>query len=212
MRQLAPKCVAQDDAARLRRHERPAWLARPHQPNPLQCALLASALLGPDPHRPTTLLHSFGGFAPVALQAGSNVWGTGFTPEGIDQNPVYYEFMLDANWRTKYCAPTVQSRRRCGLCPGADVDRVLAQMWAVSRRRCGPSPGTNVGPSQPAPPRSYWPIRSACAHSRRPNLRGKSGRLLHTHAHARRRRCIRTHAHARTHARTRTHTHAHTHT
>ena len=20
-------------------------------------------------------------------------WGTGFTPEGIDQNPVYYEFM-----------------------------------------------------------------------------------------------------------------------
>ena len=33
-----------------------------------------------------------------ALEAKANVWGTGFTPEGIDQNPVYYEFMLARNW------------------------------------------------------------------------------------------------------------------
>ena len=51
-------------------------------------------------------------------QAGANVWGTGFTPEGIDQNPVYYEFMLEANWRTK-CAVVprrgaVPAQRRAG--------------------------------------------------------------------------------------------------
>ena len=41
----------------------------------------------------------FGGMAPEGPP--SSVWGTGFTPEGIDQNPVYYEFMLGQNWRTE---------------------------------------------------------------------------------------------------------------
>ena len=27
-------------------------------------------------------------------QEGKGFWGTGFTPEGIDQNPVYYDFLL----------------------------------------------------------------------------------------------------------------------
>lgn len=58
-----------------------------------------------------TTLHDFGGtdgmkgeldrinkipFDPNA----KGVIGTGFTPEGIDQNPVYYEFMIGANFRT----------------------------------------------------------------------------------------------------------------
>ncbi len=30
----------------------------------------------------------------------STVFGTGYTPEGIDQNPVYYEFMAQANFRS----------------------------------------------------------------------------------------------------------------
>jgi hypothetical protein len=37
-------------------------------------------------------------FAATAVDA--PVWGTGLTPEGIDQNPVYYELVIDAPWRT----------------------------------------------------------------------------------------------------------------
>jgi len=61
-----------------------------------------------------TTLHDFGGtdgmkgdiarineipFAAMAPEKETSVWGTGFTPEGIDQNPVYYEFMMQQNWR-----------------------------------------------------------------------------------------------------------------
>ena len=59
-----------------------------------------------------TTLHDFGGtdgmkgnlsqinLIPYDAPDNANVYGTGFTPEGIDQNPVYYEFMLDQNFRT----------------------------------------------------------------------------------------------------------------
>jgi alpha-N-acetylglucosaminidase len=48
------------------------------------------------------------------------VWGTGFTPEGIDQNPVYYEFMLECNWRNEAVADIpahirMRSHKRYGL-------------------------------------------------------------------------------------------------
>jgi len=33
-----------------------------------------------------------------ALAAGSSIAGVGATPEGIDQNPVYYEYMFDSAW------------------------------------------------------------------------------------------------------------------
>ena len=58
-----------------------------------------------------TTLHDFGGtdglkgwsehINPIPFEApeGSGVWGTGFTPEGIDQNPVYYEFAAELNFR-----------------------------------------------------------------------------------------------------------------
>ena len=58
-----------------------------------------------------TTLHDFGGTdglkgwlghinkIPFDVPENSGVWGTGFTPEGIDQNPVYYEFACDMNFR-----------------------------------------------------------------------------------------------------------------
>jgi hypothetical protein len=81
-----------------------------------------------------TTLHNFGGndglkgklsgineIPFAAFDAGAkNVWGTGFTPEGIDQNPAYYEFMLEANWRTERVSNITEhvvtrSHRRYGL-------------------------------------------------------------------------------------------------
>lgn len=41
----------------------------------------------------------FGGM-PDVYGVNSSAIGTGFTPEGIDQNPAYYEHMLSMNWRT----------------------------------------------------------------------------------------------------------------
>ena len=41
-----------------------------------------------------------GGNGTTATGTASSVWGTGFTPEGIDQNPVYYEFIIDQNFRS----------------------------------------------------------------------------------------------------------------
>ena len=57
----------------------------------------------------------------------TSVWGTGFTPEGIDQNPVYYEFVIGQNFREARVANitthvVVRSHRRYGLdAPNADV-------------------------------------------------------------------------------------------
>jgi hypothetical protein len=53
-------------------------------------------------------------------KAPTGVVGTGFTPEGIDQNPAYYEFMIDGNFRSKrvedISAHIVErSHRRYGL-------------------------------------------------------------------------------------------------
>ncbi|CAK0830817.1 unnamed protein product, partial [Prorocentrum cordatum] len=60
-----------------------------------------------------TALHNFGGTDGLkgdlrkvnampfaALEAGGNVWGTGFTGEGIDQNPAFYDFLLEQHWRS----------------------------------------------------------------------------------------------------------------
>ncbi len=35
----------------------------------------------------------------MSEQNPTSVWGTGYTPEGIDQNPIYYEFMAQQNFR-----------------------------------------------------------------------------------------------------------------
>lgn len=93
-----------------------------------------------------TTLHDFGGTDGLkgdlarinqipfdAFEAKANVWGTGFTPEGIDQNPVYYEFMLDQNFRTEPVANITahiiaRSQRRYNLAaPSKDV----ADAWSL---------------------------------------------------------------------------------
>ena len=80
-----------------------------------------------------TTLHDFGGTDGLkgdlarinhipfdGIEAKTNIWGTGFTPEGIDQNPVYYEFMLERNFATEPVADITQhivdrSHRRYNL-------------------------------------------------------------------------------------------------
>mmetsp|Transcript_126804 Transcript_126804/g.370703 ORF Transcript_126804/g.370703 Transcript_126804/m.370703 type:complete len:809 (+) Transcript_126804:82-2508(+) len=61
-----------------------------------------------------TALHNFGGTDGLkgnisrvsempfsALDAHSNIWGTGFTAEGIDQNPAFYDILIEQAWRTR---------------------------------------------------------------------------------------------------------------
>lgn len=63
----------------------------------------------------------------------SSVWGTGYTPEGIDQNPVYYEFMAEANFREKPVENVVdhviqRSHRRYGL---KKHNRHVSEAWRL---------------------------------------------------------------------------------
>lgn len=40
------------------------------------------------------------GMPADAIAAGASIVGTGATPEGIDQNPAYYEYTFDTAWHT----------------------------------------------------------------------------------------------------------------
>jgi len=77
-----------------------------------------------------TALHDFGGTDgmkgdlehanAIPFEGPDNVWGTGFTPEGIDQNPVFYEFVAEANFRAAPVADVAQwavdrAHKRYGL-------------------------------------------------------------------------------------------------
>ena len=62
----------------------------------------------------------------------ANVWGTGFTPEGIDQNPAFYELVIEQNWRAAPIANMTEhlierAHRRYALA-AHDVD--VADAWA----------------------------------------------------------------------------------
>ena len=94
-----------------------------------------------------TSLHDFGGTdgmkgdlsraneIPFAGLGGkSTAIGTGFTPEGIDQNPVYYDFLTSQNFRAEPVAnitheSIVRAHRRYGLKNHSD-ERVSAA-WAL---------------------------------------------------------------------------------
>eukprot|EP00756_Hemistasia_phaeocysticola_P064325 Hpha_TRINITY_DN7710_c0_g1::TRINITY_DN7710_c0_g1_i1::g.85521::m.85521/K01205/NAGLU; alpha-N-acetylglucosaminidase len=98
-----------------------------------------------------TTLHDFGGTdgmkgdidrineipftAPEGPENGG-LWGTGFTPEGIDQNPVYYEFMTEQNWRAAPVADVpghlvYRAHRRYGLtAPSANVEKAWKSLAA----------------------------------------------------------------------------------
>ena len=95
-----------------------------------------------------TTLHDFGGtdgmkgnlaqineipFAAMEGEHETSVWGTGFTPEGIDQNPVYYEFIIAANWRSARVTNITEhvilrSHHRYGL---PKFNRDISQAWAL---------------------------------------------------------------------------------
>ena len=97
-------------------------------PPPLASPTASSPPAAPPPARLRAVTHinriPFDGLPPVA---NSTVIGTGFTPEGIDQNPAYYEFMAQQNFRSAPVADiaahmALRAHRRYNLAtPSADV-------------------------------------------------------------------------------------------
>eukprot|EP01065_Artemidia_motanka_P029639 TRINITY_DN35724_c0_g1_i1.p1 TRINITY_DN35724_c0_g1~~TRINITY_DN35724_c0_g1_i1.p1 ORF type:complete len:846 (+),score=277.66 TRINITY_DN35724_c0_g1_i1:58-2595(+) len=95
-----------------------------------------------------TTLHDFGGtdalkgdisrinnipFAAQSPEAETALWGTGFSPEGIDQNPVYYEFMIEQNWRSARVANITdhvinRAHRRYQL---TETNQNVANAWGL---------------------------------------------------------------------------------
>lgn len=118
-----------------------------------------------------TSLHNFGGSTRLrgslaraneipfaATDANLNVWGSGVTPEGIDQNPAFYDFLIGQNWRSArvpdIAAHMVErAHRRYGLDqPNEDVDAAWRLMtessytldqWNMDYTGVGRFPGTN---------------------------------------------------------------------
>eukprot|EP00759_Apiculatamorpha_spiralis_P034366 PhF_6_TR35416/c0_g1_i2/m.51550/K01205/NAGLU; alpha-N-acetylglucosaminidase len=95
-----------------------------------------------------TTLHDFGGtdgikgqlshvnqlpFSGIAPIGNSTAWGTGYTPEGIDQNPIYYEFVAEQNFRTKPVSNLTQyavdrAHRRYSL---TTYNAYIANSWSL---------------------------------------------------------------------------------
>lgn len=98
-----------------------------------------------------TTLHDFGGtdgmkgnlahidvipFAALPPAADTGVFGTGYTPEGIDQNPIYYEFMTAASFRS---APVddltgwavLRAYRRYGIAAPLGSAPAVEEAWGL---------------------------------------------------------------------------------
>eukprot|EP00440_Ansanella_granifera_P043240 gb/GFBE01046875.1/.p1 GENE.gb/GFBE01046875.1/~~gb/GFBE01046875.1/.p1 ORF type:complete len:807 (+),score=163.64 gb/GFBE01046875.1/:1-2421(+) len=65
----------------------------------------------------------------AAQEANTGIWGIGFTPEGIDQNPAYYDFLTEQAWRSERVPDIAKSlidgaHKRYGLV--AEVPEVKA--------------------------------------------------------------------------------------
>ena len=92
-----------------------------------------------------TSLHNFGGTdglkgdlsvvnkIPFNVPSHANVIGTGATPEGIDQNTIYYEFIFEQNFRSEPVKNVAdhaveRSHRRYGL---SDKNTFVAQAWIL---------------------------------------------------------------------------------
>ena len=78
-------------------------------------------------------------FAAMESSFHTNVWGTGFTPEGIDQNPALYEMVIEQNWRHER-VPNVtkhlieRAHRRYGLASSTDGstdDANVTKAWGL---------------------------------------------------------------------------------
>lgn len=66
-----------------------------------------------------------------AIEAGATIIGIGATPEGIDQNPAYYEYAFDTAWHAEPQPLdlwfTEYASRRYGLAQNADA----AAAWVI---------------------------------------------------------------------------------
>lgn len=99
-----------------------------------------------------TSLHDFGGsdslrgnltavneipFAALEPEKNTSVWGTGFTPEGLDQNPAFYEMLIEQNWRTERVNNisnhlVERAHRRYGLATdAAHADPDVTKAWGL---------------------------------------------------------------------------------
>ena len=70
----------------------------------------------------------------LSRKAGNtSVWGSGFTSEGIDQNPALYDFLLGQSWRERPVADiadflVARAHRRYGL---AAADPHVTKAWSL---------------------------------------------------------------------------------
>jgi alpha-N-acetylglucosaminidase len=98
-----------------------------------------------------TSLHTFGGMdslrgnlsrandipflAMDTVTPNGGVWGSGFTPEGIDQNPAFYEFLIEQNWRASpvpdIASHLVERAHRRYALPGGVVDPDVTTAWSL---------------------------------------------------------------------------------
>ena len=67
------------------------------------------------------------------------VWGSGFTPEGIDQNPAFYEFLIESHWRAEpvdnITSHLIQrAHRRYQIGSTAAPEPHVAAAWALLAR------------------------------------------------------------------------------
>ena len=90
--------------------------------------------------------------APAGADAGTQVVGVGYTPEGLDQNPAYYEMLDEAAFRGEPVSNITawlvrRAHRRYGLAqPNGDVEAAWAALGASAYARDeGVSDGTGVG-------------------------------------------------------------------
>ena len=66
-----------------------------------------------------------------AIDAQSSIVGIGGTPEGIDQNPFYYDFLFEQNFRTEPVKNMAQytierAHKRYGL---KEINRDVVEAW-----------------------------------------------------------------------------------
>ena len=123
-----------------------------------------------------TTLHDFGGtdamkgdlsrinaipFAPIE----TTVWGTGYTPEGIDQNPVYYELMAQTNFHTAPLADLTayvvdRAHRRYGLQTyvRASANPFSGQVACALPYVSGPLSIARLSPHRDRLPSTIWTI------------------------------------------------------
>ena len=91
-----------------------------------------------------TTLHNMGGNSGMkgdmrmleampsdALSAGASIIGTGATPEGINQNPAYYEYTFDTAWHTAAQPLTAWFQTYASRRYGNSENKAAANAWGI---------------------------------------------------------------------------------